>query len=57
MWVQYKMNGQDEVQFISIKIPSANQRILDYVNSVIDTQVGTGECWDFTVSAQYHAKA
>lgn len=41
----------------SFKLPAPNQRVIDYINTVLETQVGSGECWDFTVSAQYHAKS
>jgi hypothetical protein len=43
--------------FIEIKLPSANQRIIAYIERVMGTEVGAGECWDLTVSAEYYAKA
>jgi len=45
------------IGFSSNKLPPVNQKVINYVNSVLDTQVGNGECWDFTVSAQYYSKS
>lgn len=39
------------------KLPDVNQRVIDYTNKVMNTQVGTGECWDYTISAEYYTKA
>ena len=38
-------------------IPSINQRVIDYVNTVVGKKVGRGECWDLAAAALAHAGA
>ncbi len=37
-------------------LPIANQKVLVYVNSIMGTRVGTGECSDLIFNAQYYLK-
>lgn len=39
-----------------VKIPSANTAVLEYVDSVLGKQVGTGECADLVFNAQFYVK-
>lgn len=38
-------------------IPSLNQKVIDYVDSVIGKKVDRGECWDLAAAALDHAGA
>ena len=37
-------------------LPLANQKVLEFVDSVMGTKVGVGECSDLTMNAQYYLK-
>jgi hypothetical protein len=41
---------------IAQKLPVANQKVIEYVNSVMGTQVGTGECSDLLMGAQFYIR-
>ena len=36
------------------KLPIVNQKVVEYVKSVMGTQVGTGECTDLIMNTQYY---
>ncbi|MDB4835434.1 hypothetical protein OAH12_02485 [Cyclobacteriaceae bacterium] len=38
------------------KLPLANQKVIEYVDSVMGTKVGTGECADVVFNAQHYLK-
>ncbi len=38
-------------------LPPTNQKVVDYVNTVIGKKVGAGECWDLANEALTYAKA
>jgi hypothetical protein len=38
-------------------LPPTNQKVLDYVNTVIGKKVGAGECWDLANEALTYAQA
>lgn len=38
-------------------LPPTNQKVLDYVNTVIGKKVGAGECWDLANEALTYAEA
>lgn len=42
--------------FLMKKLPLANQKVLEYVDSIMETKVGTGECADLIFNAQFHLK-
>ncbi len=42
---------------IAQRLPQANKMVVDYVLSVMNTQVGTGECTDLIMGAQYHIRS
>lgn len=42
--------------FNTEKLPKANEKVLEYINSVMGTTVGTGECSDLIFNAQYLLK-
>jgi len=37
-------------------LPEANQKVVEYVQSVMGTQVGTGECTDLLMGAQFYIR-
>ncbi len=41
----------------SYNIPELNQRIIDYVDTVVGKKVAYGECWDLAAAALDHAGA
>ncbi|HVD99274.1 MAG TPA: hypothetical protein VNB90_13790 [Cytophagaceae bacterium] len=38
-------------------LPPTNEKVLEYVNSVLGKKVGAGECWDLANEALTHAHA
>ena len=42
--------------FNSYRLPQANQKVLEYVETVLGKKVGTGECSDLIFNAQFHLK-
>lgn len=38
------------------KLPIANEKVIEYVNTIIGTQVGVGECTDLIFNAQFYLK-
>jgi hypothetical protein len=45
------------INHLSDEIPNLNNKVVEYVDSVIGKQVGRGECWDLAASALDHAGA
>jgi hypothetical protein len=41
---------------VSPKDPLANKMVIEYVESVMGTQVGRGECWDLLMGAQFYIR-
>jgi hypothetical protein len=45
------------IAFTQVNIPDVNKRILQYLEMVIGTTVGRGECWDLADQALFNAGA
>lgn len=42
--------------FTNVRLHLANKKVLEYVESVMDTKVGVGECSDLIFNAQFYLK-